>query len=206
MFDYISGTLEKIYPGFCVIETGGIGFQIFLTDQSAAVFSRRSGEKVKVYTFLNCGSSDRMAMELFGFATAEERDFFIRLIAVSGVGPKAAMAILSALSVQDLTMCILSDDAKSIAKAQGIGLKTAQKVILELKDKVAKSASGATLAASPASSALPGVESEAVNALAVLGYSVPVAAVAVRASASEAKNLEDLIRRALKKLGDNTNG
>ena len=143
-------------------------------------------------------------MELYGFAEREERELFIQLIGVSGIGPKAAIAILSALDARDLVMCILSGDAKSIARAQGVGLKTAQKIILELKDKVSRETASEmnAAAATPSAPTDAGMATEAVNALVVLGYPVPVAAAAVRKAQGEAKDLEHLIRLALKSMNE----
>lgn len=199
MFDYLSGTIQSLGQNKCVVDTHGIGW--FLT-VSAKTAGRLSGQKeAKVYTFLNMGSSDRAVMELFGFATEEERSFFEMLISISGIGPKAAISILSALDPEELTMCVLSGDAKALTAAQGIGMKGAQKIILELKDKVAKN----TTAAAPMTSGTvqSGTDlSEAVNALVVLGYQPQTAASAVRAVADKASGLQDLIRLALKSMGE----
>lgn len=200
MFDYLSGTVQALGQNKCVIDTHGIGWFLTVSTKTAG---RLSGQKeAKIYTFLNMGSSDRAVMELFGFATERERGFFEMLIGISGIGPKAAISILSALDPEELTMCVLSGDAKALTAAQGIGMKGAQKIILELKDKVAKTAS----ASDPMRSA-PSAEnsdlSEAVNALVVLGYQPQVAASAVRAVADKANGLQDLIRLALKSMGEN---
>ncbi len=199
MFDYLSGTIQSLGQNKCVVDTHGIGW--FLT-VSAKTAGRLSGQKeAKVYTFLNMGSSDRAVMELFGFATEEERSFFEMLISISGIGPKAAISILSALDPEELTMCVLSGDAKALTAAQGIGMKGAQKIILELKDKVAKNS---TVAAPMTSGAVQSGSdiSEAVNALVVLGYQPQTAASAVRAVADKASGLQDLIRLALKSMGE----
>ena len=199
MFDYISGKLASLSADACVIDTQGIGWSLILSAKSAAHFSGK--ENVRAYTYLNVGSSDRAAMELYGFATEREREFFIRLIAVSGIGPKAAISVLSALTPEELAMCILSGDAKAICAAQGVGMKGAQKIILELKDKIAKTSS-AQAAAPQVSSAPAGMETEAVNALVVLGYPPATAAGAVRAVKDKASDLQGLIRLALKSMGE----
>ncbi len=199
MFDYLFGAIQAIGQNKCVIDTHGIGW--FLTI-SAKTAGKLSGQKdAKIYTYLNMGSSDRATMELFGFSTEYERSFFEMLIAVSGIGPKAAISILSALDPEELTMCILSGDAKALTAAQGIGMKGAQKVILELKDKVGKTTvSAVTAGSAPANQS--SEFSEAVNALVVLGYQPQTAASAVRAVADKASGLQDLIRLALKSMGD----
>ena len=200
MFDYISGTISAIGQNLCVIDTHGIGWSLMISTKSAA---RLSGQKEgKLYTYLNVGSSDRATMELFGFSTVKERDFFMMLISVSGIGPRAAMAILSALDPDELAMCVLSGDAKALTAAQGVGMKGAQKIILELKDKIAKSGSSpiaSTPSSAPSASSL---VSEAVNALVVLGYQPHVAAQVVRKVADKATDLQDLIRLALKSIGE----
>ena len=199
MFDYISGKLASLSADACVIDTQGVGWSLILSAKSAAQFSGK--EAVRAYTYLNVGSSDRATMELYGFATVQEREFFIRLIAVSGIGPKAAISILSSLSPEELALCILSGDAKAICAAPGVGMKGAQKIILELKDKIAKT-SVAQVSAPQVSSAPATSETEAVNALVVLGYPPATAAAAVRGVQGKATDLQDLIRLALKSMGE----
>ena len=199
MFDYLSGSVRTLGQNKCVVDTHGIGWSLTVSAKTAARLS--SGKEGKVYTYLNMGSSDRAVMELFGFATEEERSFFEMLISISGIGPKAAIAILSALDPEELTMCVLSGDAKALTCAQGIGMKGAQKIILELKDKVSKLSS--TAVATSQSPASVGTDlSEATNALVVLGYPPQVAASAVRRVADQANGLQDLIRLALKSMGE----
>ncbi len=200
MFDYVTGTIAQLGQNLCVLDTQGIGFSLIVSDKCAGHLARQKEKSARVYTYLNCGSGDRAVMELYGFFTREERELFIQLIGVSGIGPKAAVAILSALDVEDLVMCILSGDAKSIARAQGVGLKTAQKVILELKDKVSRSGAVAEPVSPEEPKADGSMVTEAVNALVVLGVPVPAAAAAVRKVQHEAKDLEQLIRLALKSM------
>lgn len=202
MFSYISGTLAYCSQNLCVIDNHGIGWQLTVSDKTAAAFSKLQEEKkeIKAFTYLSVRED---AMELFGFSSGKELDLFRLLITVSGVGPKAGIAILSALDADALCMCILQGDAKGISQAQGVGLKTAQKIILELKDKISRMTSSAVPSAngaSPAGGA--GFVQEAVNALVVLGYPIQLAAEAVSRSAGEAKDLQDLIRRALRNLSE----
>lgn len=202
MFDYLSGTLSEVRNKFCVIETHGIGWGLNISTKTAAHFS---GEKnVRAYTFLNMGSGDRPTMELYGFASQREREMFLYLIDISGIGPKAALSILSALTPEELAMCVLSGDAKSLTVAQGIGMKGAQKIILELKDKIAKntSADGGMMVPDLQQNHSAGIAAEAINALVVLGYQPQVAASVVRKVADGAKDLQDLIRLALKSMGE----
>lgn len=201
MFDYLTGKVTRLGQNLCVLDTNGIGWSLIVSDKSAGELARQKEKEARLYTYLNCGSSDRAVMELYGFFHREERELFTQLIGVSGIGPKAAIAILSALDARDLVMCILSGDAKSIARAQGVGLKTAQKLILELKDKVSRETASQTDVPGQASEpAAAGMTTEAVNALVVLGYPVPVAAAAVRKVQGEARDLEQLIRLALKSM------
>jgi len=201
MFDYLFGKMTFLSQNQCVVDTHGIGWSLIISTKTSAIFSGKN--EVKAYTFLNMGSADRASMELYGFASVDERDFFTRLIGVSGIGPKAAMSILSVLSPEELALCVLSGDAKAITAAPGIGLKGAQKIILELKDRISKNSVSSSLPVTPnAAAEASGIVSEAVNALVVLGYSPQVAASAVRKVSDRADNLQDMIRLALKSIGD----
>lgn len=130
MFEYIKGIIKLIEADYIVIENNGIGFKIN-TGISTASRLLLNKEAV-IYTYLNVREDD---MSLFGFSTRDELNVFKMLISISGIGPKGALAILSALSVDELRMAVLSDDHKAICKANGIGTKTAQRLIIELKDK-----------------------------------------------------------------------
>lgn len=201
MFDYLSGTVASLGQNLCVIDTHGIGWSLIV---SAKCAGKLAGKKeAKVYTYLNVGSTDRAVMELFGFLSPKEREIFLLLIGISGIGPKAAVSILSALDPEELAMCVLSGDAKAITAAQGIGMKGAQKIILELKDKISKSsAAGITPSAVGSVQSSPSMCTEAINALVVLGYQPQTAATVVRSVADRATDLQDLIRLALKSLGE----
>lgn len=201
MFDYISGTLEALGSSTCVIDTNGVGWSFLISSKTAGRLSGQS--RVKLYTHLSLGSGDRPGLTLFGFGTPEEREMFLRLIDVSGVGPKVAISVLSALTPEELAMCVLAGDAKSLTVAQGLGMKGAQKIILELKDKIAKSTTASESVSSSGTQVQSGGDiTEAINALVVLGYQPQVAASAVRMVSDKAKDLQDLIRLALKSMGD----
>lgn len=202
MFDYISGSLQALSQNLCVVETGGVGFSLVISSQTAGALSGK--REIRVYTHLSMGSSDRPTMTLYGFHSPQEREMFLHLIDVSGIGPKAAIAILSALSPEELAMCVLAGDAKALTRAQGVGMKGAQKIILELKDKIAKGAEAGFSTPAPTTSGTSATSdvTEAVNALVVLGYQPQVAAGAVRAVSDRAKDLQDLIRLALKSMGE----
>ena len=201
MFDYISGSVSSLSQNLCVIDTHGIGWSLIISSKCAGTLSGKS--EAKLYTYLNMGSSDRAVMELFGFSTQREREFFNLLIGISGIGPKAAISILSALDPEELAMCVLSGDAKAITAAQGIGMKGAQKIILELKDKISKTTTSVSSVSSAPSAQNASVFSEAVNALIVLGYQPQTAASVVRSVSDQASDLQDLIRLALKSMGEN---
>ena len=201
MFDYLSGAVRSVSVSSCVVDTHGIGWSLIISAKTAGRLSGK--ETAQVYTHLSLGSGDRPAMTLYGFATPAEREMFLHLIEVSGVGPKVAISILSALDPEELAMCVLAGDAKSLTVAQGLGMKGAQKIILELKDKIAKGAKDTAISPAASKESAPnGDITEAINALVVLGYQPQVAASAVRAAAANAKDLQDLIRLSLKSLGD----
>ena len=132
MYSYIKGTLEEAAEGQIVVDHQGIGYQIQvsgnLTDLLPPV-----GREVKIYTYLNVKED---SVTLFGFLSGEDLEIFRMLLKVNGIGPKGALGILSALSTEELRFAVLSGDAKAIAKAPGIGAKSAQRIILELKDKI----------------------------------------------------------------------
>ena len=133
MFYYLDGTVAEILPGLAVIDCGGVGYACMTTNNTLPQLKK--GEKKKLYTYLNVGES---IFDLYGFATQNELNSFKLLLGVSGVGPKAALAILSANTPEGLAMAIVTEDAKSLTAAQGIGKKIAQRIILEVKDKMAK--------------------------------------------------------------------
>ncbi len=144
MFYSIKGTLTHMEPGFAVVECGGVGFKCFTTLSTQRAMPQL-GERVKLYTLLNVRED---ALDLFGFATMMELNCFKMLTAVSGVGPKVGLAILSELSPEQVAMAAASGDSKSLTRANGVGAKLAQRIVLELKDKV-KKMGGGVLEASP---------------------------------------------------------
>ncbi len=172
MIYHVNGTLEYCESGFCVIDCMGVGYKLIVSDNTYSAVVSHIGQKMKLLTYLKVSED---GVDLFGFKTSEELSAFKLLITVSGVGPKAAMAILSLLTPDRLSMAISSEDTKAIAKASGIGPKTAARVVLELKDKIVKLPFGGE---SDVSVGAPSVAvtkgsnlSEALEALVVLGYS-----------------------------------
>ena len=207
MFYYISGRLAHLENGFAVIDAGGIGYRLTVsgTTYDAMPPNRSVTEppQVRLYTHLAIREDD---IELFGFATLEELSTFKLLISVSGIGPKAAMSILTLLTPEKFALAVCTDDKKTIAKANGIGPKTAARIILELKDKLMKENAGTDFASSapdlstPAAGGKKSVMSEAIDALLVLGYTRAEAMNALKDIPTETLSLEETIRASLKKL------
>lgn len=135
MFYYLSGELALLDTNTCVIDCGGVGYKLVVSLITAESLAAKVGTKVKLFTHLAVREDD---VELFGFGSSEERGAFNMLTSVSGVGPKAAMSILSIMTPDNLALAVATDDIKSISKAQNIGAKTAARIVLELKDKIAK--------------------------------------------------------------------
>jgi len=133
MFYYVNGTVAELEAGLAVIDCGGVGYACATTNYTLSQLKK--GERAKLYTYLNVRED---AMELFGFASQSELRSFKMLIGVSGVGPKAALSILSSTTPQQLAMAVVMGDEKALTAAPGIGKKIAQRIILELKDKLAK--------------------------------------------------------------------
>ena len=192
MFAHISGVIAEKNADSIVIDAGGIGF---LLNVSAATLSAApaTGEKFKLYTIFNVRED---AMELCGFATREEKRMYERLRSVGGVGSKLALAVLSSLSVHDLSVALVTGDAAALCRVPGIGKKLAQRLVLELKDKVEDSQLASS--AAPISPKSAGIEAEAIAALVALGFSSAEAAKAVSAHAATATSLDNLIYLALK--------
>lgn len=197
MFDYLRGPVGRLAPGLAVIECAGVGYACRTT--SHTVSALRLGEEAKLYTHLNVRED---AMELYGFVSEQERSCFQLLLSVSGVGPKAALSILSATGPEGLATAILTGNEKALTVANGIGKKIAQRILLELKDKLAKG----QLPDAPeqyggGSTVLPQDKSaEAGAALAVLGYGPAEIAAALKGLDLEALSLEDIVRQALRKM------
>ena len=200
MIRFLRGTYLYYEAGAMVIETsGGIGFRVNVSDTSS-LLTAREGDEVCVYTYMQV-KEDGMA--LFGFADTEALTLFEQLITVKGVGPKAGLAIMSIGTPNQIKAVISSGDAASISMAQGVGKKTAERVILELKDKVsALPMEGADLSGGLAPAAAPGSgeRGEAVIALTTLGYSKKEAETAVASVAEEDLSAEEYVRKSLKFL------
>ena len=202
MFYYLNGELTVRDISYCVIDCGGVGYQLTISLTTSESLAAKINQKVKLYTHLAVRED---GVEMFGFGTIEEKTAFNLLTSVSGVGPKAAMSILSIMTPERLSLAIMNDETKAIAKAQNIGAKTAARIILELKDKVAKdmiySGGNSTLGdvASVAHTTIGGNLGEAAEALAALGYDKATITTVLKGIDSKLPSGE-IIRLALKKL------
>lgn len=197
MFYYVEGTVEATLPYLAVIDCGGIGFSCNTTNHTLSQLKK--GQKARLYTYLHVRED---ILDLYGFATQNELASFKMLIGISGVGPKAALAILSVSTPETLAMAIITGDEKALTVAPGIGKRIAQRIILELKDKMAKEqASGKLeLAGGASSSAFSSKATEAAAALSVLGYSTQEVSVALKGVDVETLPVEEIIRQSLKKM------
>lgn len=195
MFAHISGVVAEKNADSIVIDACGVGFLLLVSAATLAA-APAVGEKFKLFTVFNVRED---AMELCGFATREEKRMYERLRTVGGVGSKLALSVLSTLSVRDLSVALVTGDASALCRVPGIGKKLAQRLVLELKDKVDDSQLASSAAPVPSKSA--GMESEAIAALVALGFSSAEAAKAVSAHLSSATSLDNLIYLALKSQG-----
>ncbi len=197
MLHHINGKVSEIEANLAVIDCHGIGFGLNITTNTASRL--KIGETALLYVYENVKED---AYDLFGFAEKRERRCFEMLLGVSGVGPKAALSILSATTPESFAMAIISGDEKTITLAPGVGKKIAQRVILELKDKISKETGEVSVGSISAASGSIGVSkmSDAASALAVLGYGSAEISVALKDIDIENNALEDIVRMALKKM------
>ena len=203
MFYYLQGELAVRDINMCVIDCGGVGYQLTISLITSESLASKVGQRVKLYTYLAVRED---GVELFGFGTPSEKNSFNLLTSVSGVGPKAAMNILSILSPDRLAMAIATEDTKSISKAQNVGAKTAARIVLELKDKVAKdfmpsssSMTGTTLGNVGAVTHTSGNLADATEALMALGYDKNSVLSAIK-GIDPTTDTGEIIRAVLKKL------
>ena len=202
MFYYLSGELAYKDLSTCVIDCGGVGYKLTISHITSEALASSVGKRVKLFTYLAVRED---GVELFGFGSDNERSCFNRLTSVSGVGPKAAMSILSFMTPEDLSVAICTENAKAIAKSPGIGPKTAARIILELKDKMSKDVSIPSASELMSNSSIPtslvGGKNiaEATEALAVLGYDKNTI-LSVLKGIDPTNDVGEIIRVALKKL------
>ena len=205
MFYYISGKLAMANPTTAVIDAGGVGYKLTISENTYNALPPRhtvESPTAKLYTYMAVRED---GIELFGFASETELSSFKMLLSVSGVGPKAAISILSLLTPEKFALAVCTEDRKTISKANGIGPKTAARIILELKDKLMKETDIDAAANASIESAAPvktnsGKLSEAQDALMVLGYSRAEALNVLKNIDTQTLGLEEIIKRALKLL------
>ena len=196
MFAHFDGIVADKTADSIVLDVGGVGYLLYVSGATLQVCPP-VGERFKLYSVLNVRED---AMELYGFHSREEKAMYERLKGVTGVGSRTALQILSAMSVRDLSLALVAGDVQALTRVPGIGKKTAQRLVLELKDKVDDAqltGSGAAVAPKPAA----GSEAEAVAALTALGYSASEAARAVSRVSGQTDKTDELIFLALKGLG-----
>ena len=195
MFYYINGTVTVLEANLAVLDCGGVGYACHTTGYTLSQL--QVGKQQKLYTYCNIKED---AFDIFGFSTKEELNCFNRLIGVSGVGPKVALAILSAATPSQFTLAVMTGDEKTLTMAPGVGKKMAQRIILELKDKMTGELPemGGTAAIVPAAAG--NKASEAAAALASLGYSQSEIGLALKGVDVERLSLEEIVRSALRAM------
>ncbi len=198
MYAYLNGKVAEKGPNSLVIDVNGVGYLLSVS-MNTLQETPPIGENMKVYTLLSVRED---AMELYGFASQEEKKMFSRLLSVSGIGPKVALSILGAMPLRDLTLAIVTGDTASLSRAPGVGKKTAQRIALELKEKVDESDLNYTVNA-PAGSFTPIQEDaaqEALAALQALGYTAAEAAKAVSQVRGQSDSANEIVRLALRNM------
>ena len=202
MISYVRGELAAVEPQKAIVDVGGVGYGVYMPQQALSLLPQ-PGNEVKLYTYLNVKED---AMQLFGFLTKDDLEIFKLVIAVSGIGPKGGLNILSCMSPDELRFAIMSGDAKAISAAPGIGKKTAEKLILELRDKVDiedvlnNAAHGGDAEQLQAGEAESSMQAEAVQALVALGYGNAESLRAVKKTSADCQTVEDILKEALKYL------
>ena len=200
MYAFIEGEVCEKLNGSLVLLASGVGWQLNCSNNTLQA-APPVGEKMRCYTYLSVRED---AMELFGFATREEKEMFLQLTSVSGIGPKTALGVLGAMPLRDLNLAILLGDVNALSRAPGVGKKTAQRIALELKDKISQAdvsaaaapSQGAVSAAALSSDAV----TEAIEALIALGYSSTEARNAISQIKDQTDKPEELIRLALRAM------
>ena len=196
MIAFIEGKVAEKNHGELVINAGGVGFSLLCSNATIAAAPEKD-KTFRCYTVMNVRED---AMELFGFASKLEREMFKKLCTVTGVGTKTALGILSALPLRDLSIAIVTGDVTALSRAPGIGKKTAQRIVLELKDKVEQQDVSVPAGGAPASAPATSAEQEALAALQALGYTAAEAARAVSAVRGQAETTDRLIMLALRQM------
>lgn len=196
LISYIKGKITYKTESFLVLECNGIGYKIYVSNTT--ISSLKEAEEIMIYTFMNVKEDN---ISLFGFLTQQEQDIFYQLIGVSGIGPKGALAFLSNMTPQEIILAILSEDVKILSKIPGIGKKTTQRLILELKDKVKMETVMQLEQPLEATKTIEKDEKwEAIEALTALGYSKQEAMQAVHTCYQEGLTVEEILKLSFKKL------
>lgn len=195
MYEYIAGTLVEVSPAEAIVEAGGVGYKLLISLSTFSSLQNLKDQKVKVYTYHQVREDDEA---LFGFADKAERSVFVQLISVNGVGPGSARMVLSSMTSEEAREAIVANDVNKFKAVKGIGLKTAQRIILELKDKIGKGSEEFVFGESANSA----VKEEATSALAMLGFAKPAVEKVVAAILKEKPDcsLEELIKKSLRML------
>ncbi len=194
MYDYIRGEVAETGKDYAVVEAGGVGYHIFTTAQS--LLHIKTSETVKLYCHFVVRED---AHSLYGFAAPEEKEMFIKLTGVSGIGPRVALSILSALKVGDIAAAVITSDESAFEKISGVGKKTAQRIIVDLSGKI--TSSDAAIGTGGLAAASADKETEAISALVALGYNRSEAIKAVSSVKNLGDTAEELILMALKRMG-----
>ena len=200
MYAFIEGEVCEKLNGSLVLLASGVGWQLNCSNNTLQA-APPLGETMRCYTFLSVRED---AMELFGFATREEKEMFLQLTSVSGIGPKTALGVLGAMPLRDLNLAILLGDVNALSRAPGIGKKTAQRIALELKDKISQAdvsaSAGAAVPTASVSALASDAVTEAIEALIALGYSSTEARNAISQIRDQTDKPEELIRLALRTM------
>ena len=197
MYAYLKGTVADKGLNELVLDVGGVGYLLSVS-MTTLQDAPPAGETMKVYTYLSVRED---AMELFGFATKEEKEMYLKLLSVSGIGPKLALAILGSMPLRDLSLAIVTGDVNALSRAPGVGKKTAQRIALELKEKVSESDFASAPTAHTAYTPVQeDAATEALAALQALGYTAAEAARAISQVRGQSDKANDLVRLALRSM------
>jgi len=197
MINYIKGTVSLVGDSFIILENNGIGYQIGVPASDLYRFGE--GVETTVFTYLAVKEDD---LSLYGFLSLEELKMFKNLISVSGIGPKGALSILSGITVEDLKMAIIAENAKLISSSKGVGLKTAQKIVVDLKGKIEKEGNITVFGSSSIPNKETDIINEAVTILTTLGYSHGAALQAVNSlHVEQGMTASDIAGEALRNIG-----
>jgi len=193
MIGFIKGIITEILEDQVILENQGVGFVVYISQNTKNIIEKRTDE-IKLFTHLHVREDD---ISLFGFFNIEEKRMFLNLISISGIGPKAAILILSGMPLNQLALAIVSEDIKSLSKIKGVGKKTAERLVLELKEIISKQHSLVSLISSVENQS---DLTDAVEALCGLGISRSEAVLAVKNSYEHSNSLEELVINSLKSL------